>query len=152
MTASATPITSHQRSERNNRFPLPQQRLQERAPRCFKRVYRATPEGVPVSTFRLKNRHLAHSYQLWQVAGMTAISIRELHEHTDLWVHRATEEEPIVVKDNGRPIARIVAIPAPPEENPFLTRQLLPGFAQLQSSLSGGTDSTEIISEMRDGR
>ena len=83
---------------------------------------------------------------------MTAISIRELHEHTDLWVHRATEEEPIVVKDNGRPIARIVAIPAPPEENPFLTRQLLPGFAQLQSSLSGGTDSTEIISEMRDGR
>jgi antitoxin (DNA-binding transcriptional repressor) of toxin-antitoxin stability system len=83
---------------------------------------------------------------------MTAISIRELHEHTDLWVHRATEEEPIVVKDKGRPVARIVPIPAPIAENPFLTRKLLPGYAQLQSQLSGGTDSTEIISEMRDGR
>jgi antitoxin (DNA-binding transcriptional repressor) of toxin-antitoxin stability system len=76
---------------------------------------------------------------------MTAMSIRELHEHTDLWVHRVTEEEPIVVKDNGRPIARIVAIPAPIEANPFLTRQLLPGFAQLQSSLSGGTDITSML-------
>jgi hypothetical protein len=40
----------------------------------------------------------------------------------------------------------------PKRENPFLTRKLLPGFAALQERLTGGTDSTEIISEMRDGR
>jgi antitoxin (DNA-binding transcriptional repressor) of toxin-antitoxin stability system len=83
---------------------------------------------------------------------MTAISIRELHEHTDLWVHRATEEEPIVVKDKGRPVARIVPIPAPVEENPFLTRKLLAGYEQLQCQLSGGTDSTEVSYEMCAGR
>ena len=42
--------------------------------------------------------------------------------------------------------------PPPKRENPFLTRKLLPGFAALQERLTGGTDSTEIISEMRDGR
>ncbi|MES2469381.1 MAG: type II toxin-antitoxin system prevent-host-death family antitoxin [Verrucomicrobiota bacterium] len=40
----------------------------------------------------------------------------------------------------------------PKRENPFLTRKLLPGFAALQERLTGGTDSTELISEMRDGR
>ena len=42
--------------------------------------------------------------------------------------------------------------PAPKRENPFLTRKLLPGFAALQERLTGGTDSADIISEMRDGR
>ena len=37
-------------------------------------------------------------------------------------------------------------------ENPSLTRKLLPGFAELQGKLYGGTDSTQIISDMRDGR
>jgi prevent-host-death family protein len=83
---------------------------------------------------------------------MKSISIRELHEHTEDWVRRATEEEPIILKDNGRPVARIVPIPAPSAENPFPNRKLLPGFAELQSRLRGGTDSTEIVSEMRDGR
>ena len=41
---------------------------------------------------------------------------------------------------------------APKRQNPFLTRKLLPGFAALQERLTGGTDSTDIISEMRDGR
>lgn len=83
---------------------------------------------------------------------MTAISIHELHEHTDLWVRKATEAEPIVVTDQGRAVARIVPFPASIETNPFLTRKLLPGFAELQSKLYGGIDSTDIISEMRDGR
>ena len=83
---------------------------------------------------------------------MTAISISELHEHTALWVSKATEQEPIVLTDKGRPVAKIVPLPAAKTANPFLTRKLLPGFAALQGKLSGGTDSTQIVSEMRDGR
>jgi hypothetical protein len=43
-------------------------------------------------------------------------------------------------------------MPQPPKENPFLNRKTLPGFAELQKRLVGGTDSTQIISEDRDGR
>ena len=83
---------------------------------------------------------------------MTAISIHELHENTDLWVRKATEQEPIMLTDNGQAVAKIVPVPVVNAENPFLTRKLLPGFAELQAKLSGGTDSAQIISEMRDGR
>ena len=83
---------------------------------------------------------------------MTAISIHELHENTDLWVRKATEQEPIVLTDKGQAVAKIVPVPVASAENPFLTRKLLPGFAELQAKLSGGTDSTQIISEMREGR
>lgn len=83
---------------------------------------------------------------------MTAISISELHEHTDLWVRKATEQDPIVLTHQGQAVAKIVPVPAAPAANPFLTRKLLPGFAALQGKLHGGTDSTQIISEMRDGR
>ena len=83
---------------------------------------------------------------------MTAISIRELHENTDLWVRRATEQEPIVLTDKGQAVAKIVPVPVVNAENPFLTRKLLPGFAELQAKLSGGTDSAQIVSEMREGR
>jgi len=82
---------------------------------------------------------------------MIAISILELHEHTELWVRKATEQEPIVVMDQGEVVAEIVAMPAKPL-SPTLTRKMLPGFAELQAGLRGGTDSTEIISEMRDGQ
>jgi antitoxin (DNA-binding transcriptional repressor) of toxin-antitoxin stability system len=82
---------------------------------------------------------------------MAAISIDELHEHTDLWVRRAAEE-PVILTDGGQAVAKIVPVAAPPKDNPFLTRQLLPGFAELQAKLAGGSDSTQIISEMRDGR
>jgi antitoxin (DNA-binding transcriptional repressor) of toxin-antitoxin stability system len=82
---------------------------------------------------------------------MTAISIRELHEHTDLWVRKATEQEPIVLTDQGRAVAKIVPLPAAPVSNPFLTRKLLPGYAAIMHKRYGGQDSTTIISEMRDG-
>ena len=38
---------------------------------------------------------------------MTAISIHELHENTDLWVRKATEQEPIVLTDNGQAVAKV---------------------------------------------
>ncbi len=83
---------------------------------------------------------------------MTSISIRELHENTDLWVRKATEQEPIVVTDEGHAVAKITRIPTAKTGNPFLNRKLLPGFAELQARMTGGTDSAQIISEMRDGR
>jgi antitoxin (DNA-binding transcriptional repressor) of toxin-antitoxin stability system len=83
---------------------------------------------------------------------MTAISIHQLQEDTVHWVRQATEQEPIVVTDEGKAVAKIVPFAAPKADNPFLTRKLLPGFAELQARMYGGTDSTEIISEMRDGR
>lgn len=86
-----------------------------------------------------------------KLVRMTAISISELHQNTDLWVRKATEQEPIVLTDKGQAVAKIVPVAAK-VENPFFTRKLLPGFAELQARLSGGTDSTQIISEMRDGR
>lgn len=83
---------------------------------------------------------------------MTAISIRELHENTAHWVSKATEKEPIVVTENGQPVAKIVPVPVAKAENPFLTRKLLPGYKAIMHKRYGGQDSTEIISEMRDGR
>ena len=83
---------------------------------------------------------------------MTVFSIHELHENTALWVSMATEQELIVLTDKGQAAAKIVPLPIAKAENPFLTRKLLPGFAALQGKLHGGTDSTQIISEMRDGR
>lgn len=46
---------------------------------------------------------------------------------------------------NGLPMAELGTRP-----NPFTTRKVLPGFAELQARLAGGTDSTLIISEDRD--
>jgi antitoxin (DNA-binding transcriptional repressor) of toxin-antitoxin stability system len=83
---------------------------------------------------------------------MVAISIKQLHEQTDHWVRQATELEPVVLTENGRAVAKILAVTAIAAANPFLTRKLLPGFAELQARLAGGTDSADILSEMRDGR
>lgn len=83
---------------------------------------------------------------------MTAISIHELHEHTDLWVRKATEEEPIVLTDKGQAVAKIVPVPAVPAKNPFLTRKLLPGYEAIMHKRYPGKDITGIISDMRDGR
>lgn len=82
---------------------------------------------------------------------MVAISIHELHEYSDLCVRKAVAREDVLITDNGHAVAKIVPVPAEPKtSNPFLTRKALPGFAELQASLSGGNDSVEAISEMRD--
>ncbi len=57
-----------------------------------------------------------------------------------------------MLTDNGQPVAKIVPLPVTKAKNPFLTRKLLPGFSELRGRLYDGTDSTQIISEMRDGR
>ena len=84
--------------------------------------------------------------------GMTVFSIHELHENTALWVSMATEQELIVLTDKGQAAAKIVPLPIAKAENPFLTRKLLPGYEAIMHKRYGGQDSTEIISDMRDGR
>lgn len=85
---------------------------------------------------------------------MQTITIKELHEHTGEWIRKAADHGEITVTEEGRPVVLITPL-APgvrPKDNPWLNRTLLPGFAELQKRLVGGTDSTQIISEDRDGR
>ncbi len=85
---------------------------------------------------------------------MKTISISELHERTDEWVHRAGEEKEIIVTDGIRAVA--VLHPFRAEVSPSLSwkdRPLLPAYA---ASLQAGRftskhDSTQIISSERDG-
>jgi len=88
---------------------------------------------------------------------MTTISIKELHERTGEWVRKAFARQRITITDRGRPVALLQPIsetvaPAPASGNPWLKRELLPEFADLQGTLIGGCDSADIVSEMRDGR
>jgi antitoxin (DNA-binding transcriptional repressor) of toxin-antitoxin stability system len=86
------------------------------------------------------------------MCDMKSISIRELHQRTGAWVRKATEQGSTTVTERGRPITRLEAIADTGPKNPFLTRKLLPGYARLKGKLRGGTDSTTLVSEDRDGR
>jgi prevent-host-death family protein len=81
---------------------------------------------------------------------MKTISIRELHEKTGEWVRAAATHEQIIVTDSGKPVAVISPHRSPPKENKFKNRKLLPGFEKLMGRMTGGTDSTQIVSEGRD--
>ena len=84
-----------------------------------------------------------------QPPGMSSITIRELHEHTEDWVRK---EEAVRILDQGEVVAILTPVPCKPKGNPFRNRRLLPGYAAIMHKSYGGTDSTEIVSEMRDGR
>ena len=83
---------------------------------------------------------------------MKQISIRELHEKTGEYIRQAAKAGAIYVTDRGRTVAKIV----PQEELPpvpyFAQRKLIPGFRKLLKTgkLSGGPDSTILVSEDRD--
>ena len=81
---------------------------------------------------------------------MKTISIRDLHERTGAWVRKAVELGAITVTERGKPVVRIEAISDARPANPFRDRRLRPGYARLRGKLSGGTDSTTIVSEDRD--
>jgi len=119
---------------------------------CFGMSLDAPPNRASEKRVRCPPATCNSTVRTARFRTMTAISISELHEHTDLWVRKATEQEPIVLTDNGRAVAKIVPVPAAPVANPFLTRKLLPGYAAIMHKRYGGQDSTAIISEMRDGR
>lgn len=83
---------------------------------------------------------------------MKTITIRELHEKTGRWVREAARHGEILVTDRGKTVAKIVPQPPESEVPYFARRKLSPAFRKLMESgkLSGGTDSTQIISEDRD--
>lgn len=83
---------------------------------------------------------------------MKSISLRELHESTGAWVREAVRIGTLIITDRGKPIARLEAVTADLQINPFLTRKLRPGYAKLRGKLGGGPDSTQIVSEDRDAR
>jgi prevent-host-death family protein len=86
------------------------------------------------------------------LAAMRAISIDELHANTDLWVRKATEQEPIFVTADGKPVAKIVPIPVAELPRPFRTRKLIPGYEAIMHKRYSGAGTTEIVSDMRDGK
>ena len=81
---------------------------------------------------------------------MKTISLRELHENTGAWVREAASSGSLIITDRGKPVARLEALTAGLQINPFLTRKLRPGYAKLRGKLHGGVDSTKIISDDRD--
>lgn len=83
---------------------------------------------------------------------MKTISLRELHESTGAWVREAVRIGALVITDRGKPVARLEAVTANLQINPFLTRKLRPGYSKLRGKLSGGAESTQIVSEDRDSR
>jgi antitoxin (DNA-binding transcriptional repressor) of toxin-antitoxin stability system len=85
---------------------------------------------------------------------MKQVSLRELHEKTGSLVRDAKRLGGLIVTDRGAPVARIEPVDSRPAPNPFLTRKLLPSYRRLLDSgrLAGGTDSTQIVSDDRDGR
>lgn len=83
---------------------------------------------------------------------MKTISLRELHESTGAWVREAARIGALVITDRGKPIARLEAVTADLQINPFITRKLRPGYSKLRGKLNDGTESTQTISDDRDSR
>lgn len=83
---------------------------------------------------------------------MKKVSIRELHQDTGAWVRKAARAGSITITDRGRPVAQIVAIDEHSRPNPFAARIVRPGFARLAGKLGGGSDSTGLVSDDREGR
>ena len=87
---------------------------------------------------------------------MQTITIEELHTHTGEWISKAAEHDEITVTDGGKAVA-VITQPREsrmtvPVENPWRHRVLLPEYEAIMNKPVGGTDSTDIVSEMRDGR
>jgi len=85
---------------------------------------------------------------------MKQVTLRELHENTGTLVREAVRLGGLVVTDRGTPIARIEPAHRPASDKPFKRRRILPAYQKLLDAraLQGGTDSTQIIEEDRDGR
>ncbi|MGC2402670.1 MAG: hypothetical protein WA510_22960 [Acidobacteriaceae bacterium] len=80
---------------------------------------------------------------------MKTISIRELHEQTGQWVRQSSEGE-IYITDRGHLVAKITPVKPLPQKPFFAKPSFTPAFLRHRSSLRGGTDATETISQERD--
>lgn len=74
---------------------------------------------------------------------MKTVSIRELHIHTGKWVRNVTE--PIVITDQGRPVASLSPLSEIPKKS-FRDRTLIRGFADMPAIES---DSGAYLEEDR---
>lgn len=85
---------------------------------------------------------------------MKQVSLRELHEKTGSLIRDARRLGGLIITDRGAPIARIEPVDSRPAPNPFLSRRVLPAYQRLLRSgrLGRGTDSTQSVSDDRDGR
>lgn len=85
---------------------------------------------------------------------MKQVTLRELHEKTGTLVREAVRLGGLLITDRGTPIARIEPAHRQRVEKPFKHRRILPAYQELldAGALRGGTDSTQIIREDRDGR
>lgn len=74
---------------------------------------------------------------------MNRISLRERLVRAGAWIHKPARSEQL---------AGGASISIEDKANPFLYRKLRPGYSSLRGTLTGGTDSTQIISDDRDSR
>ena len=81
---------------------------------------------------------------------MNTITIEDLHQKTEEWVRWAAKHGQIVVTYQGEAIAEIQPIRHANGDNPFANRRLVPAYAAIMNRLSGGTDSTDIVSRERE--
>jgi antitoxin (DNA-binding transcriptional repressor) of toxin-antitoxin stability system len=80
---------------------------------------------------------------------MKTITIRELHAATGKWVRRSAALGEVRVSERGRVIARLLPMTSLPEVPYYARRALTRAFKAAQTSLEGGTDSTQTISGER---
>ena len=80
---------------------------------------------------------------------MRTITIRELHQETGRWVRQASSGE-VLVTERGNLIAKIVPAARPPSQPFFASPRYTRAFLRYRTSLRGGTDATEIVSQERD--
>jgi prevent-host-death family protein len=89
------------------------------------------------------------------MASTIQVSIRELHARTGHYVRKVADHQRIIVTDDGKPVAELVAF-TPPTAAPFFSRRTLnPAFRKLVESgklrpRAGDKDITDLISEDRD--
>ena len=86
---------------------------------------------------------------------MKTVLLEELDPRMSEWLLETSRHEQVVVTDRGRPIVTITPMtPVAPRTGGSLAhRVLLPEFAAVMKGLgSGGTDSTEMISQDREDR
>ncbi len=82
---------------------------------------------------------------------MKTVPLEELDPRTGAWLREAGAQDGVLVTKQGEPFITIEPSPSSvPKRTRFNDWVLLPEFAAIMGQLSGGTDSTDIISQDRD--
>ena len=81
---------------------------------------------------------------------MKTISIDELHQATNEWVHQAAHYGEILVTDSGETVAKLVSIARTDSTQAAKNWEPSPAYAAIMKRPLAGTDSTQIVSDDRD--